>query len=243
MRNDTFEIKILDFEGPLDLLLQLIENRKMIINDVSLASVTDDYISYVKTIEHFPISRTAHFILIASTLLLLKSKSLLPTISITNEEGENIDDLEKKLQLYKYFQNLSKKIKEQFGKNIIFSKTHFPSTEPIFSPQEGYDITEANILINDVIKKLPRKKLMQEVAVKKVITLEKILENLTKRVQNDLNVSFNKFSNIGKSEKIHVIISFLAMLELVKQEIISVSQEGYCHDIQMESKSIDTPQY
>ncbi|MCH7756829.1 segregation/condensation protein A [Patescibacteria group bacterium] len=134
MHSAEFSIRTEVFEGPLDLLLTLIEKRKLFINDISLSCVTDDFIAYTKKINDFPISQAAHFVLIASTLLLLKSRSLLPTLSLTDEEEGNIEDLEHRLKLYKYFKKLSREIENNFGKNIIFPRTFVKSFEPLFSP-------------------------------------------------------------------------------------------------------------
>jgi hypothetical protein len=92
--DSEFQVKTHIFEGPLDTLLSLIEKRKLFINDISLAQVADDYISYVKSLNDFPIADSAHFILIASTLVLIKSKSLLPTLTLSEEEESSIEDLE-----------------------------------------------------------------------------------------------------------------------------------------------------
>ncbi|MEK7117749.1 MAG: segregation/condensation protein A, partial [Patescibacteria group bacterium] len=81
-----FKVKTGDFEGPLELLLELIEKRKLHINDVSLSQVADDFIAHIKSLEEFPMNDSADFILIASTLLLIKSKSLLPTLELTEDE-------------------------------------------------------------------------------------------------------------------------------------------------------------
>src|SRR4051812_32375972 len=95
-----FLVKHEQFEGPLDLLLSLIEKRKLFINDISLAKVADDFINHIKNFEQFPIGESANFILIASTLLLIKSKSLLPTLQLTEEEQGSIEDLETRLKIY-----------------------------------------------------------------------------------------------------------------------------------------------
>ena len=88
------------FQGPLELLLSLIEKRKLFISDISLSEVTDDFINHVKNTSDFPMSQSAHFVLIASTLLLIKSKSLLPTLEFTEEETESMEDLERRLKSY-----------------------------------------------------------------------------------------------------------------------------------------------
>jgi segregation and condensation protein A len=93
--NTIYKVKTETFEGPLDLLLSLIEKRKLFINDISLAKVADDYVSHIQSLGNFPIADSANFILIASTLLLIKSKSLLPQLTLSEEEQTNVDDLEK----------------------------------------------------------------------------------------------------------------------------------------------------
>ena len=90
----SFTVKQQQFEGPLELLLDLIEKRKLFVSDIALAQVTDDYIAHIKSSTEFPIADSAQFILVASTLLLIKSKSLLPSLDLTTEEQADIKDLE-----------------------------------------------------------------------------------------------------------------------------------------------------
>jgi segregation and condensation protein A len=87
---DQFKIKTQVFEGPLDLLLTLVEKKKLFINDIALSQVTDDFIAHIQNFDKLPMGDSAHFILIASTLLLIKSKSLLPALTLTEEEEEGI---------------------------------------------------------------------------------------------------------------------------------------------------------
>lgn len=243
MDSAGFSIKTEVFEGPLDLLLTLIEKRKLIINDISLSSVTDDFIAYTKEKSDFPISQAAHFVLIASTLLLLKSRSLLPTLILTDEEVGSIEDLEHRLQLYKYFKKLSREVANLFGKNIIFSRTFVKSSEPMFFPQANLTIQLVDSSIKDVLNCLPKKISVPEVTVQKMISLESMIESLADRIQKNIRMSFKEFSGMGKSEKINVIISFLAMLELVKQELIAVNQEEHFGDIHMENQKVGVPAY
>jgi len=106
----SFTIKTESFEGPLDLLLDLIEKRKLYISDISLAKVTDDFIEHIKNIGGIEIGESAHFILVASTLLLIKSKSLLPELALTEEE--QFDD-EKTI-------NLAREIARKIEQEIAF---------------------------------------------------------------------------------------------------------------------------
>jgi segregation and condensation protein A len=249
--SEEFKIKTEHFEGPLDLLLNLIEKRKLFINEISLARITDDYIAHINNIGDFPIAESAQFILIASTLLLIKSKSLLPSLNLTEEEQTSIHDLENRLKLYQRIKDLSLHVKERFGKEIIFEKNINRNVEPVFSPDESMTIPSLLSSIHDVLKNLPKKEHLPKAVVKKVISLEEMIGSLTERIKTSLKMSFKDFakghSEQGEKEhkemKMHVVVSFLAMLELVKQGIIMVSQDDDFGDIQMETQELGVPRY
>jgi segregation and condensation protein A len=242
MSENSFQIKTEVFEGPLDLLLSLIEKRKLFINDIALSKVADDYITYLQSLEKFPIADSADFLVIASTLLLIKSRSLLPGLNLTEDEQKDIGDLEKRLKIYQRIKELSLHIKNSFGKNIIY----FPEprkTIPVFSPDET--ITSNNLLasILSVIKALPKVENIPKAIVKKVISLEEMISSLTTRIQSSIKLSFREFAKVGKEERVNVIISFLAMLELVKQGIVSVKQNNQFEDIEIETQDTGVPHY
>ncbi len=238
-----FTIKTKAFEGPLDLLLSLVEKRKLFINDISLAAVADDYISYLQRLQNLPIGHTANFILIASTLVLIKSKSLLPTLKLTEEEEASIEDLEQRLKAYQRIKELSIYVKDRFGKNIMFQRNPSRRKDPVFSPDKKTDIKNLFLAIKDVVKSLPKKEIIPQTVVRKVISLEKVIENLTTRIQSSLSMSFKEFAGVGKKEKVEIVVGFLAMLELVKQGAIDVMQRERYGDINMESKEVGVPKY
>lgn len=239
----TFTVKQKSFEGPLDVLLDLIEKRKLFINDISLAKVADDYLEHVKSLENFPISDSANFVLIASTLVLIKSKSLLPSLELTSDEQGDIKDLERRLKIYKRIRDLSIGVKNQFGKQIAFAP-EMRKVDPVFSPDSSMTTKSCLQAIRDVLRNLPKTEILPKVVVQKVMSLEDMITNLTKRVTDSLRMSFKEFSGDNKANKVHVIVSFLAMLELVKQGIISVTQERHGDDILMETdRQLTTPDY
>lgn len=237
----TFTVKQSQYEGPLDVLLDLIEKRKLFINDISLSRVADDYLAYVKSLGNFPIADSANFILVASTLVLIKSKSLLPTLELTTEEQGDIADLERRLKIYQKIRDLSVGVKKLFGANILFAPEPRKS-EPVFSPDASMTVASLAAAIKDVLRNLPKKELLTKAVVEKVMSLEEMITHLTKRVTEGLRTSFREFSK-GHGNKVHVIVSFLAMLELVKQGIISVTQEKHFDDITMETEYLGTPKY
>jgi segregation and condensation protein A len=237
-----FVVKTEAFEGPLELLLSLIEKRKLSINVVSLSRVADDYISYVKALENFPVADSANFILIAATLLLIKSKSLLPGLELSDEEQGSIEDLERRLKIYRRMKELGRHVRERFGREILFPTEGLP-IQPVFAPDKT--ITTASVFgaIKELLKNLPKADFIPKAVVQKVISLEETVRNLADRIGEHLKMSFREFAGVGKNQKVHVIVSFLAMLELVKQGAIKVSQDGHFSEITMETETIAVPKY
>ncbi|HSE35624.1 MAG TPA: ScpA family protein [Candidatus Paceibacterota bacterium] len=246
---DHFKVKTEHFEGPLDLLLDLIEKRKLFINDFSLAKVTDDYIAHIRRFEQFPVSDVANFILVASTLVLIKSKSILPTLDLTREEESDIDDLKRRLILYEMFRDLSQHIKARFGKQMIYESLATPEVVPVYAPDARLSVGLMHEAITSVLTALPKKTHLPQVAVKKVISIEEVMESLAGRVKHQLKMRFGQFTKyekgmaLPKEDRVMVIVGFLAMLELVKQGILHVTQHEHHGDIDIETHEFTTPQY
>src|SRR3989344_7839202 len=129
----NFKVRVGEFEGPLEVLLDLIEKRKLHISDVTLSQVADEFIEYTKSFENFPIGDSADFILVASTLLLIKSKSLLPNMPLTEEEQVSIEDLENRLALYKKHKDLSLNLGRMFG-NFLYFAQEKRGVRAVFAP-------------------------------------------------------------------------------------------------------------
>ena len=239
----SFTVKTKSFEGPLDLLLDLIEKRKLFISDIALAQVTDDFIAHIKQLETLPMGESAHFILVASTLLLIKSKSLLPEFNLTQEEQGDIRDLETRLKIYKRIKEASIHVNNMFGAEMIFEQSQTRLVVPVFTPDPEFTLNKALYVLKDLFNRLPKKENLPQVAVKKVISLEEMIGNLTERITSHLRMSFKDFTKEHKGNRVNVIVSFLAMLELVKEGILQVSQESNFGDIQMEPKEVGVPRY
>jgi segregation and condensation protein A len=235
--NSTFQIKTAGFEGPLGLLLQLIEKRKLFINDVSLSAVTEDYLSYLNKLNGLPPSEVSSFVLVAATLLLIKSQSLLPNLDLTSEEEGDIKNLEERLRLYELFSKLGINLKNNFGQKIIFAPTERKNENIVFLPDEQITKEQMMSFAQNVLGAMPKKIFKPEVAVKKVISLEEMIDKLAERVKQTLKISFKDFNGQGKAttreEKVTVIVGFLAMLELVRQGIMEAMQETNGGDIIM----------
>lgn len=227
-------VKTTNFEGPFPLLLELIEKRKLHINDVSLASITDDYLKNIQVINQDTISDISDFIQVAATLILIKSRSILPDFSLTNEEEQDVDELKHRLELYAIIRDISIEISKEYGKNIIILSSGIPYKREIsFNPGENLNIDLVYNLTESVLLSIPKKELKPEVKVVKTITIEEMFDHLMDRIEKAVKLSFFDVSGKGvgiktKAEKVGVIVSFLALLELVRNEIILADQgENY----------------
>lgn len=248
-------IKTEAFEGPLDLLLNLIEKRKLLINDFSLSKVTDEYVEHISILPEYSLKHRAQFIVIASTLLLIKAKSLLPTLELTPEEQGDIKDLESRLKILDMMRKQSLIVRQRFGAQKIFERGDLDELIKIFAP--GKDIGRESLAsaMHTVLHSLPKKSVEQKAIVKKVISLEEMMDTLAVRIEQAMKMSFRDFSasgngshgarirTISREERVHVIVSFLAMLELVKQGSIDVQQQALFEEIEIEKHELGVPQY
>jgi segregation and condensation protein A len=237
VETEDFKIKIASFEGPFGLLLNLIEKRKLFINDVSLSSVTEDYLSYMSKLGRFSPAEVSNFVLIASTLLLIKSKSLLPNLDLTLEEEGDIKNLEERLRLYELFTKIGGNIKDNFGEKIIFAPLERKNDVLIFLPDSQITKDSMMVFARNVLGAIPKKISIPQVEVKNVISIEEMIDKLTERIQTTLKINFKDFNGqksnsiATREEKVVVIVGFLAMLELIRQGIINAVQESNGGDI------------
>lgn len=225
-----YEVQTNQFSGPLDLLLGLIEKRKVSINDVSLADITDQYMDHLKELQKFPIAEVALFVVIASTLMLVKSRSLIPSIELTEDEEQSIEELEERLKIYRRIKEFSSRLNKLYGKNPLFERTGFKGVELGFLEPRGVDKNTLHSALKGVLDNLPVPEKLPEAEVVKIISIEEKIRELTERVSCSLEISFTEFSlsrnDIDRqNKKTEIIVSFLAMLELTKQGIIMVKQE------------------
>ena len=236
---EDFFIKTDQFSGPYSVLLSMIEDRKLFINDISLSLITEDYLKYVNSNNIHP-SLISNFVLVASTLILIKSKSLLPSLDLTEEEQTDIKNLQDRLKLYEYYSNLSINIKEKFGKRILFFPEERKNYDVIFLPDDEITQDKMMFLVSELLNKIPKKSINPEVSVKKVISLEEMIDKLKVRIQNSLKLSFKDFAGQGasKEERVYAIVGFLAILELAREGILSVVQNNHFEDILIEKNNL-----
>lgn len=232
------------FEGPLDLLLDLIEKRKLLINDISLAQVSDEFIAYVQSSPELPVGETAEFISMAATLLLIKSRSLLPSLQLTDDESSDIKELEYRLAVFQLIKTAGQGL--HFEQSTYLYDGYAPEPEAMYLPDDTITPTSLRAAAQTVMDGFPALLSLPKVTVKKIISLEDMISTMATRIGAAFRMSFKDFSKSHSPKEVaevrhHVIVSFLALLELVKQGIIKATQEG--DDIHMESDAVSTPRY
>jgi segregation and condensation protein A len=235
-------VKTSVYEGPLELLLELIEKRKLLINDISLASVTDEYIARVNAASELPVGETAEFVALAATLLLIKSRSLLPTLELSPDESRDIKELEYRLAVYQIIKEATRGLSTNLGCAALYEGNP-PAFDPLFLPDETITLGNLRTAAQTLIQGFPQTLALPKVAVKKIVSIEEMIERLQSRVSAALKVSFTEFAGIGKKERVEIIVSFLAMLELVKLGILNANQDSTHGDITLESDTVSTPSY
>jgi segregation and condensation protein A len=235
MEQTQFTIKTDVFEGPLGLLLSLMEKRKVFASDVSLSDVAEEYMERVRAFSSFPMADVAGFLLVASTLALVKSKSLLPNLSLTDEEKGDIKNLEDRLALFAKVKHYAEDLRNRFGGGMMFGRMVVKRDEAVFAPDAETNVASLRMVIGEVIMRLPEEKeKVPETTVKKIVSLETMMERLSQRIERSLSLSFKEFTG-SRVEKVELVVSFLAMLELVKQGVVDVAQESRVGDIKIES--------
>ena len=231
MRN----IKVDEFEGPLDLLLQFIEDQKLEITKVSLASVTEQYIQVLNQSAKDQIKTTelADFLVVAARLLLIKSRALLPFLEWGEEE--EVEDLTKQLKIYKEYLEAMKQVQSMISKKrFAFSRAKLLVDKEVdFAPPPKLKKDKLRDVFAEVIRALdPFLNLPTEV-VRKTINIQEKIAQIRERIFKQATTRFSEILKEAK-DKTEVIVSFLAVLELMKQKTIIVKQDKIFEDITIE---------
>jgi segregation and condensation protein A len=230
-----FKIKTNSYEGPFEVLLDLIEARKLLVNDLALASITEDFVQHVRAQETFPVEEATSFIQITATLLLIKSKSLIPDLTLSEEETADVEDLKRRLLAYEKVREATRELARIYGKTVMLAEGE-RVPEIMFAPARDLStqaLTEALARVlaaREVVEELPTAR------VRPLVTIEEMMDQLADRVKNALSLSFKDFTGSVK-EKVEVIVSFLALLELVKQGAVDAEQSATHGDIHISHTS------
>ena len=260
-----YELKLARYKGPIEELLGLIEDRKMEINEISLAEVTDDFLRYLETITaeyqktdaplRSGLERSAYmrfladFIVIASRLIFIKSKSLLPDAHLSPEDEEEIKDLEERLLAYRQFKPAMKFLNELWRKgNRGMSRPYFLHSRSFllrlseegvapsfFYPGSALTLEALRNAVSGMEAALVREGEEEELVREKIITLEEKIREIVARISDLKETSFSRLS--GKGTRAEAIVAFLAILHLAREQIVSLEQKDGDSDIIVRSKS------
>lgn len=235
-RTMVYNVKIEKFEGPMDLLLELIEKEKLNITELSLAHVADQYLEHIRGNGDIRLENLAEFLSVAAKLILIKSRALLPLLQFTEEEEEEIKDLAKQLEEYKKFKEASIALgKMAEAGRISYSRPGYVGVQSFFYPPEDLNAYDLRKYFQSVLVEIPVVERLEEEVVREVVTLEEKINDLQNTLRQRVEMSFSELTT-GATEKIDVILSFLAMLEMVKQRIIEVEQGELFEEIRLSVK-------
>ncbi len=220
------KIKTEQFDGPLDLLVQMIDNQKLDINDVSLGSIANQFVGHIKDNPNINPEEMANFLAVAAKLLLIKSRTLLPYLVRDDDEGE-IKDFANQLKIYKDFLDASKKVEEILeGRKFMYAREFnkkMLAESIIFYPPKNVNKKVLHNVFKEITGRLKIEDNIEEDAITKAISIEDKMSKIQDLLKKLNSLNFNSLleKNITK---IDIIVSFLAMLELMKQRTVVVEQ-------------------
>ncbi len=239
LETNKYAIKIENFEGPLDLLCHLIDKNKMNINDIRLSEITDQYIEYINKMEEMNLEITSEFLIMASTLIYLKSKSLLPK---ENEDEEEIseEELLRRIIEYKKYKEITKILRVMYDNNAIrFYKLPDQIQLPKQKLEREYDkstIVEAyeNIVKINTEKVNENASNIEKIAITDKYTVASKVKEILKELVNRPKFIFNALFSLNKCEKEEVVTAFSGLLELSRRNKVITNQERIFGDISVE---------
>lgn len=238
-----FLVRTESHEGPLELILELIEKRKLSISEIALSEITDEFIAHIRGQGSFPMEEASAFIAVAATLLLIKSRSLIPELELSEEEEEDVEDLKRRLTAYEHARDAARELGRLFGLRPAYSRGD-RAPEAIFAPSRDLsaDALVAALASAYEAHEKTREEKLPEARVRATISIEDMMDRLHERVKSALTLSFKEFSGTAK-ERVEVIVSFLALLELVKQGAVEIQQHAVFGDITISNTTSSTPHY
>ena len=239
LETQKYAIKIDNFEGPLDLLCHLIDKNKMNIYDINLSEITDQYIEFLKEQEKLNLEIASEFVVMASTLLFLKSKNLLPK---QEEEEEEIteEELIRRIIEYKKFKEISKVLREKY---IIFSNRYYGFEEKIDLPKKKLEKKYDESIIPEIYENLVEKnndkinqnaKNIEKIAITDNYTVASKVREMFRVLIKQKRFVFNKLFSIKKHNKQEVVTAFSGLLELSRRSKVETIQEELFGDITVE---------
>ena len=239
LETKKYSIKLENFEGPLDLLCHLIDKNKMDIYDINLSEITDQYIEFIRQMEHMNLDVTSEFLVMSSTLLYLKSKHLLPK---TEEDEEEIteEELIRRIIEYKKYKEITQKLKENFEK---YSKRFYRMTEQIQLPKQEIEEEYTTQTIPEIYKQLLQRNTdkinenasnIEKIAITETYSVGDTVKEMYRALIRFKKFTFNKLFSVKKHNKTEVVTAFSGLLEMSRRNKVTTEQEELFGDIEVE---------
>ena len=239
LESNKYAIKINNFEGPLDLLCHLIDKNKMDIYDIKISEIADQYIEYINAMEEENLEVTSEFLIMASTLLFIKSKGLLPS-NVENEEELTEEQLIERIIEYKKYKEITKNLKENY---IEFSKRFFKFAELIELPKQKLEIEYSKEMLPEIYKNIIERnnekvnvnaKNIEKIAITETYTVGSKVKEMFRELIKKPRFVFNKLYSLSKCNKQEVVTAFTGLLELSRRSKVTTVQEELFGDITVE---------
>lgn len=242
LETNKYAIKLDNFEGPLDLLCHLVDKNKMDINQIKISEITDQYIDYIKKMQELNLDVTSEFILMASTLLFIKSKSLLPK-QVEDEAELTEEELIHRIIEYKKYKEISKKLKELYQ---VYSKRFYKVPDKIELPARKLEQNYSKDLIEQSYKNLVEKNKskinknainIEKIAITETVTVTSKVKDIFKELIKKPRFIFSKLCSAKKYTRLETVTAFSGILELTRRNKIKAQQERNFGDIIVEKAS------
>ena len=239
LQTGKYAIKLENFEGPLDLLCMLIEKNKMDIYDIKIDEITDQYLEYIKKMEQENLEVQSEFLVMASTLVYIKSKKLLPN---KEEEEEELteEELIRRIIEYKKYKDITEKLRQNFEQ---FSNRLYKSAEEIELPKKELDTNYEKNIISDVYAKIvtnnkeklnKNAKNIEKIKLMDQYTVASKVKQMFKELIRHKRFVFNRMFSVKKNDKNEIVTAFSGLLELSRRNKVITTQEERFGDIVVE---------
>lgn len=247
MNHVSIPVKIPVFEGPLDLLLHLIEKNKLNIYDIPIVEITDQYVAYVEQMEEENLDVVSEFLIMAATLIEIKSRMLLPKEKAEEEEDPREELVRRLLEykIYKYAAGELSKLQEE-ANQVFYGREQMPrevlAYEEQVEPEEVIgDLTLKKL--EEIFRSVMKKKADKIDPIrsgfgkieKEEIRVEEKIVSIRRQLYGLKNINFRTLLEM-QAAKVEIVVTFLAVLEMMKMGIVEVRQEGIHGDIWLDSK-------
>ena len=242
LETNKYAIKLDNFEGRLDLLCHLVDKNKMDINQIKISEITDQYIDYINKMQELNLDVTSEFILMASTLLFIKSKSLLPK-QVEDEAELTEEELIHRIIEYKKYKEISKKLKELYQ---VYSKRFYKVPDKIELPARKLEQNYSKDLIEQSYKNLVEKNKskinknainIEKIAITETVTVTSKVKDIFKELIKKPRFIFSKLCSAKKYTRLETVTAFSGILELTRRNKIKAQQERNFGDIIVEKAS------